>query len=79
MIEVAGKNSGMHFYVTVNNRMLQDELIDSAAAEDVAVYGTKRFWFSRPAPENKLMIGFSAIALDDIPEGVRRLARAWRV
>ena len=36
-----------------------------------------RMWFSKPAPENNVMIGFSAIALDNIEPGVRALARAW--
>lgn len=42
------------------------------------VYSTARFWFSQPAPQDKLMIGFSAIADKDIAPGVAALARAWK-
>jgi DNA-binding transcriptional MocR family regulator len=35
-------------------------------------------WFSRSAPEESLMVGFSSIKPEDIPAGVEALARAWR-
>lgn len=76
-IELAGINSGMHLFATVKNSMSQDGLLESAARQGAAVYGTKRMWFSRPAPENKLLIGFSAIAIEDIAPGVAALRRAW--
>lgn len=76
-IAISGMHSGMHLYVTVLNDMTQAELIESAFNQGAAVYGTKRFWFSRPAPENNIMIGFSSIDIDDIPSGVTALARAW--
>ena len=75
--EISGKHAGMHLYVGIHNKMTQEELIATAAAEGVAVYGTKRMWFSRRKPEQNIMIGFSAIEPDLIPEGVSALARAW--
>lgn len=76
-IEISGAHSGMHLYVTVLNGMTQHELTDTALAQGAAVYGTKRFWFSQPAPENNVMVGFSAIRIEDIPDGVAALAKAW--
>jgi GntR family transcriptional regulator/MocR family aminotransferase len=76
-MSIEGVNAGMHLFVTVHNDMTQTELLASARQEGAAVYGTKRFWFSKPAPENKLMIGFSAISKDDIPAGVQALKRSW--
>lgn len=67
----------MHLYVTLHNGLTQDQLLQKALAHRVKVYGTKRMWFSKPAPENNLMIGFSAIAAELIPEGVAELYRAW--
>lgn len=76
-ISISGTDTGMHLYVTVHNGMTQDELLASAQREDAKVYGTTRMWFSKPAPENNVMIGFSAIALQDIEPGVSALRKAW--
>lgn len=76
-ITLSGIDSGMHFFAAVHNGMNQDELVATARANDAAVYGTHRFWFSREAPNNTLMIGFSSIALEDIEPGVAALAAAW--
>jgi len=76
-VGISGTDTGMHLYVTVRNGMSQADLLDSAMREGAKVYGTARMWFSRPAPENNVMIGFSAIALEDIAPGVAALKRAW--
>ncbi len=76
-IDISGTDTGMHLYVTVHNGMTQSELLASAQREDAKVYGTTRMWFSKPAPENNVMIGFSAIAFEDIAPGVAALRRAW--
>lgn len=76
-IELRGVQSGMHLFATVDNGMSQDELVSAALAEGANVYGTRRMWFSRPAPESHLMIGFSSINVEDIEPGVEALRRAW--
>lgn len=77
MMDIRGKHSGMHLYVTVKNGMGTDELIATALKCDAKVYSTERFWFSRPAPEGVVMLGFSALALEDIAPAVDALAKAW--
>ncbi len=76
-IGISGVDTGMHLYVTVRNGMSQQDLLASALEQNVKVYGTSRMWFSKPAPENNIMIGFSAIALSDIEPGVTALKQAW--
>ena len=76
-INISGVDTGMHLYVSVKNGMSQIELLESAREQGATIYGTSRMWFSRPAPEENVMIGFSAIALEDIGPGVRALKRAW--
>lgn len=78
MMDIRGKHSGMHLYVTVRNGMTTDELIASALAHDAKVYSTERFWFSRPAPEGIVMLGFSAMNLESVAPAVDALAQAWR-
>lgn len=77
LVSVSGTDTGMHLYTTVRNGMSQHELLASALSEGAKVYGTSRMWFSKPAPEENVMIGFSAIAREDIAPGVAALARAW--
>lgn len=77
-VQVSGTDTGMHLYVTVDNGMSQAELLESARRENAKVYGTSRMWFSRPAPDAHVMVGFSAIAFEDIEPGVAALARAWK-
>ena len=76
-IDISGADTGMHVYVTVNNGFTQAELLQTALNEGAKVYGTSRMWFSKPAPEDNVMVGFSSILLEDIEPGVDALARAW--
>ena len=76
-IGIRGTDTGMHLYVTVSNGMTQTQLLESALAHDVKVYGTSRMWFSEPPTEGAIIIGFSAIAYEDIAPGVAALREAW--
>ena len=74
---LSGIDSGMHILADLDTNLGQRELVERAFAKDVGVYPTTRFWFSRPAPPNELIIGFSAIALEDIAPGTFALRKAW--
>ena len=76
-IRISGVSSGMHLYVTVFNGRTSRELVMAAREHGVAVHGTRQYWFSGRPRHNAVLIGFSAIALRDIPDGVRALRRAW--
>jgi len=76
-VEISGVDTGMHLYVAVKSGMTQAELLESARQQGVTVYGTSRMWFSKPAPQEYVMLGFSAIALQDIRPGVAALKSAW--
>ncbi|WP_165170216.1 PLP-dependent aminotransferase family protein [Adlercreutzia sp. ZJ242] len=77
VLDISGTDTGMHLYVTVRNGMSEQQLIDAALAQGVKVYGTARMRFPSTAPTSSVMIGFSAIAFEDIEPGVRALRRAW--
>ena len=77
-VTLLGKDSGMHLFVEVHNGMTQAQLLESAQAQGATVYGTQRyFWPDKHAPENFVMVGFSAIDREDILPGVQALRRAW--
>lgn len=76
-VDISGVFSGMHFYVDVHNGMSQTQLLNSARDHSAQVYGTTRMWLDKARAENAVMIGFSAIDPNDIPNGVLALKKAW--
>ncbi len=77
ILDISGTDTGMHLYVTVRNGMSEQQLVDAALAQGAKVYGTARMRFPGTASTSSVMIGFSAIALEDIEPGVKALRRAW--
>ena len=77
-VRVQENGTGLHLLVTGEDGRSQEELMAAARREGAAVYGTKRYWTNvDDAPEGCVLVGFSAIAEDDIEPGVRALARGW--
>lgn len=76
-VRIEGGHSGAYLLISVANGMDQDRLIASARSHDVAVYGTRHFWFAHPARRPQVLLGFTAIRLDDIPPAVVALKDAW--
>jgi len=76
-ITISGTDTGMHLHVTVRNGMKEPELLAKALENGVKVYGTDRMRLLGPAYPASVMIGFSAIAFEDIAPGVLALRKAW--
>lgn len=77
-VKVFGANAGLHILVGDKERRNQYELIDSAQAHDVRVYETNPYWMNKShAMGNYVLVGFSAIEDDQIPQGIARLRQAW--
>lgn len=77
-VDVCGGSAGLHILLSTRDGRTQEELIEAAAREDVRVYETRKYW--REAPyglENHVLVGFSSIEKHLIPEGIRRLRKAW--
>lgn len=77
LLDIRGKHSGMHLFVTVRNGMSADELISSALGQGAKVYSAERFWFTRQPQDATVMLGFSAMEYEDVKPAVEALARAW--
>lgn len=77
-VEVLECGTGLHLLVRVRDGRSQNELIAEAAAADVAVYPTTKYW-ANPAhrPSSVVLVGFSSIAEADIRPGIAALAQAW--
>ena len=77
-IEIMENGTGLHLLVRVPDGRGQDALIAQAAAADVAVYPTRKYWANPDHhPDSVVLIGFSSIAEEDIRPGIEALARAW--
>lgn len=70
--------TGLHLLVVVNDGRSEEELIEAAAHHNVAVYGTKKYWHCQESADpGCVLIGFSAIAEQDIEPGIAALMDAW--
>lgn len=77
-VDVLECGTGLHLLVHVRDGRSQDELIAAAAAADVAVYPTTKYWANpKCCPDGVVLVGFSSIAEADIRPGIAALARAW--
>lgn len=77
-INISSNGSGQYFLLKFSEKVKQDELIERALEHGVRVYSTMRFWQDKAAcPPNTLFLGFSKIKLEDIPDCVTRLKKAW--
>ena len=79
-IEIYGGTAGLHLLVTTRDGRSEGELLTAAEAAGVRVYPTSGYWLPRHETDpcgRCVLVGFSSIEPELIPEGVRRLARAW--
>ena len=77
-MRIVGGDAGLHILLGDNEKRDQSKLINLARSRDVRVYGTDRYWVGKARPmRNFVLVGFSQIREEDIPEGIRRLGEAW--
>ncbi|USG67032.1 PLP-dependent aminotransferase family protein [Brevibacillus ruminantium] len=75
---VLGHSAGLHILLEIQTKLTEQELMEAARKQDVRVYPTSRSWFStRPPLYPRMIIGFGGMQLEDIEEGIKRLASAW--
>lgn len=77
-VECTGSESGLHVLVRVKDGPDTAELALRAAQHGVRVYPADPYC-TGPASGGRgcILLGFAAIALDDIDRGIAELARAW--
>ena len=78
--EIVGANAGLHLLLRTKNGMTEQQLIDSARAQGVRVYGLSQYATGplvTPDPPI-LLLGYAALRMEEIAGGVDRLAAGWR-
>jgi GntR family transcriptional regulator/MocR family aminotransferase len=76
---IQGASAGLHFTLRVNNGMSEKELIETARAQQVKVYGLSRYYSVAPNEKEGsiLLLGFATLKIGEIPDAVSRLKKAW--
>jgi GntR family transcriptional regulator/MocR family aminotransferase len=77
-VEIVGKDAGLHILLKVKNNMSEQQLIEAAQKNGIAVSPTSIYWYCRK--ENippSVFIGFGGISLEDIPDSVKGLNKSW--
>ena len=79
-IKISHSGAGLYFILKFPKEMTYDVLIEQAAHIGIKVYDTRRFWFNQQKEyENELFLGFSLIEIEEIPDCIERLGRAWNL
>ena len=79
-IEIFGGVAGLHLLVATHDGRSETELITAAEKHGVRVYPTSGYWLKGHETDpcgRCVLIGFSSIEPELIPEGIHRLAEAW--
>ncbi len=77
-VKIHEGEAGLFVLLAVNNGLDQEDLVTSAGRKDVRVYHTRRFWLNpADAPDNLILLGFSAADEQTIQNGIPLLRRAW--
>lgn len=79
-IEIFGGTAGLHLLVATRDGRCEGELLTAAETAGVRIYPTSGYWMPRHQTDpcgRCVLVGFSSIEPELIPEGVHRLAQAW--
>ena len=76
-VEVTGAAAGAHIVLWPRRGASEAKIISAAAEQGVRVYGTAGYFLKKPIKPG-ILAGYSRIAERDIPEAIRRLAKAFQ-
>lgn len=76
---ISGENAGVHLLLTFKNGMKEQEAIEKAAHQGVAVYGLSRYFVgeAKTPEQDTVILGYANLPEDEIREAVGHLKRAW--
>ncbi|RKQ21332.1 PLP-dependent aminotransferase family protein [Bacillus subtilis] len=78
--DISGQGSGLHILLKVKNGMTENELILAAKKEGINVYPSSIYHLeSSSASSAAVLLGFGALSEETIKQGIKKLAKAWRI
>ncbi len=76
-VDVQGKDTGLHAFLTVKEKGSEAEWMERALRNGVKVYGTARYWVQDIREYPSFLLGYGALNEQEIEAGIRQLAAAW--
>lgn len=76
---ISGADAGLHLLIHLHTNASEAELIQTAAAYRVRVYGLSSYYLDTPThcPSSTVILGYAGIPSEQIITAVDRLASAW--
>lgn len=79
---LSGENAGLHVLLTSKKKIPEKDLIRSAAAKKIRIYGLSDAMVGVPCEnekyENTILLGYGALSGEEISRGVGLLKEAWK-
>ena len=79
---IFGENAGLHLLLTSKKGVPEKELVKSAEAEGVRIYGMSKACMQGRGADaffrNTILAGYGGLEMEELEEGVGRLKKAWR-
>ncbi|KUF32565.1 MULTISPECIES: PLP-dependent aminotransferase family protein [Lysinibacillus] len=77
-VKIHGASSGLHILLEPNNKMSEEELIETAKRVGVKVYPTSIFYANPSVIQHaKVLLGFANLGVEEIDKGIKLLKHAW--
>ena len=79
VFRISGENAGLHILLTSQKKVAEQDLIEAASEKGVKVYGLSDAMFGGTVEkyQNTIMLGYGALSMEEIHEGITLLKQAW--
>ena len=77
--QVSGEHAGVHLLLTFDDRWTEEELLQTAAEQDIKVYGLSEY-YTRPweMGGTTILLGYANMSEEQIREATEILVRIWK-
>lgn len=79
IVKIYDHSAGLHFMMSVNNNMTEEEIISSAKKVGIRVYGLSGYYHidKKNIIGSTVVIGYSSLTTQDIHQAIHLLEKAW--
>ena len=77
-VKILEENAGLHFLLKVDSNLSDEEIVRRAAGEGIRLSCLSQYLYSpKPELDHHIVINYSGIDCQKLPEAIRRLSRAF--
>lgn len=77
IVEIGGREAGLHLLVTAQNGMTEEDLICRAADQGVRVYGLSDYYLAGAPETHTVIVGYAGQESEELDKASKLLVRAW--